>query len=198
VRLDRRIERDVEQVLGAEVRRPAVDDAAVDGDELAVVDVGGVHAARLLDEARLLAQLGIVRLRFRVVVEVAVEDLDPHGAQPVCERVDVHRVVRELGVLLHHLFLAGGEGVAHLGLLEVDEDADLDPGARPLDEHALDLLPDRVVEEEEDGDVDGRARCSQVGKQHREGAMSVDEVLRPVPDHHRRGRYTQPQVGSRG
>src|SRR5256885_2188458 len=51
VRLDRRIERDVEEVLRPEVRRPAVDDAPVDGDELSVIDVRRVHAARLLDEA---------------------------------------------------------------------------------------------------------------------------------------------------
>jgi hypothetical protein len=81
---------------------------------------------------------------------------------------------------LHHLLLAGAEGVPHIGLLNVEQYTDGDARARFRLEDARDRLAHRVVEEEKDADVDALRRGLEVLEKDGEESIAVHEVLDEV------------------
>src|SRR5581483_5584488 len=182
-----RIEGIVEQILRADVRAPAVRHPAVDDDDLAVVDVQVVDGDGVPDLRADRAQPGISHLHLAVVVDVGIHHLGAALAEEFAERVDVGRVVVDVRIVADHPLLAGGERIAHLRLLPVQQHAHLHAFAGFAAQRRGDLLPDGIAEEEKDGEVDGPARLRDVAQQRGQDAVAIDEKVgvNHVPDESR-------------
>lgn len=176
-RVLRGIERFVKQILRADVCTTAIRAAAIDHDHLSVIDVHVVDRDAATDLRRQRAQARITDLDLDIVVDVRVDDLRARRPEQLTERLHVGRVMLDASGVLHHLPLARREGVAHRGLRDVQQDAHGHALACLLRGHGRNLVADRIVKVEKDGDVD-RALCApQIGKERRHDPMAVHEDL---------------------
>src|ERR1035437_1090504 len=116
----RRIKGQVILVLRPEVRGAAVRDAAVDGDDLPVIDVQRVDLHGPPDLAGERVELGLSRLDNLAVGELRIDHGDAGVQEALAHLRDTGGITGEARILLHHLLLAGPEWVAHIGLLNVE------------------------------------------------------------------------------
>ena len=194
------IERAMVEVLRADVGPPAIRDLAVDEDDLAVIDMQVVDVDRVADLRGERGEARVLRLDHMVVVDVRVADLDPRLAHALAQRPHVERVVPHVRIVAHHLLLARGERVAHRDLRDVEQHAHLHARARSLHENVGHLLADGIAKEQEHRDVDVALRCAEVGQQHGQQPMAVDEQCCDVPElghapsSHGRARSAKPCV----
>src|SRR5450759_3561036 len=180
VRVLLRIEGHTVLVLGPEVRGAAVRDAAINGHDLPVINVKRFDRHGPLDIARKRVELGLPRLDDLVVVELRIDYGDAGVQEALAHLRDIGGITGEARILLHHLLLAGPEGVPHVGLLNIQEYTDGDARARFRLEDTRDHFADRIVEEKKNGDVDGSRRGVKILKKYGEESISVYEVLDEV------------------